>query len=151
MTGRRWSDGLHQAVGAKEGVAIRRRTRRSPHHVLNYFRLYAKLAGMTGTADTEALGSGDLRPGNRGHPAQPRAAAMTSSTASTRRGKYDAAIADIRELPRARPAGARGHDLDQNSELISGLLTQAKLRTRCSTPSGMRARSTSSPRPAGPA
>ena len=56
MQGRRWSDGIHQAVEAKEGVAIRRESQTLASTTYqNYFRLYAKLAGMTGTADTEAF------------------------------------------------------------------------------------------------
>src|ERR1035437_9740126 len=56
MPGRRWSDGLHQAVEAKEGVEIERETQTlATITIQNYFRLYAKLAGMTGTAETEAL------------------------------------------------------------------------------------------------
>ena len=55
MTGRRWSDGLHQAVEAKEGVEIERETQTlATITIQNYFRLYKKLAGMTGTAETEA-------------------------------------------------------------------------------------------------
>src|SRR5678815_790762 len=55
MTGRRWSDGLHQAVEAKESVAIERETQTlATITIQNYFRLYSKLAGMTGTAETEA-------------------------------------------------------------------------------------------------
>jgi preprotein translocase subunit SecA len=55
MTGRRWSDGLHQAVEAKEGVQIDRETQTlATITIQNYFRLYQKLAGMTGTAETEA-------------------------------------------------------------------------------------------------
>ena len=54
MAGRRWSDGLHQAVEAKEGVAIQPRTRRWLDHLPELFPLYGKLSGMTGTADTEA-------------------------------------------------------------------------------------------------
>ena len=55
MPGRRWSDGLHQAVEAKEGVAIERETQTlATITIQNYFRLYQKLAGMTGTAETEA-------------------------------------------------------------------------------------------------
>ena len=55
MSGRRWSDGLHQAVEAKEGVAIERETQTlATITIQNYFRLYTKLAGMTGTAETEA-------------------------------------------------------------------------------------------------
>ena len=55
MYGRRWSDGLHQAVEAKEGVEIERETQTlATITIQNYFRLYKKLAGMTGTAETEA-------------------------------------------------------------------------------------------------
>src|SRR6185437_10308835 len=55
MTGRRWSDGLHQAVEAKEGVEIERETQTlATITIQNYFRLYHKLSGMTGTAETEA-------------------------------------------------------------------------------------------------
>src|SRR4029450_2337236 len=55
MTGRRWSDGLHGAVEAKEGVTIDRETQTlATITIQNYFRLYEKLAGMTGTAETEA-------------------------------------------------------------------------------------------------
>jgi preprotein translocase subunit SecA len=55
MTGRRWSDGLHQAVEAKEGVEVERETQTlATITIQNYFRLYLKLAGMTGTAETEA-------------------------------------------------------------------------------------------------
>ncbi|MFL9603628.1 hypothetical protein ACKC5Q_23465, partial [Aeromonas dhakensis] len=56
MPGRRWSDGLHQAVEAKEGVKIQNENRTLASITFqNYFRLYDKLAGMTGTADTEAF------------------------------------------------------------------------------------------------
>ena len=55
MSGGRWSDGLHQAVEAKEGVAIERETQTlATITIQNYFRLYQKLAGMTGTAEPEA-------------------------------------------------------------------------------------------------
>jgi len=55
MPGRRWSDGLHQAVEAKEGVKIERETQTlATISFQNYFRLYKKLSGMTGTAETEA-------------------------------------------------------------------------------------------------
>src|SRR3989442_7664601 len=56
MPGRRWSDGLHQAVEAKEGVKIERETQTlATITIQNYCRMYGKLAGMTGTADTEAV------------------------------------------------------------------------------------------------
>jgi len=56
MPGRRWSDGLHQAVEAKEGVKVREENQTVASITFqNYFRLYSKLSGMTGTADTEAF------------------------------------------------------------------------------------------------
>ena len=56
MAGRRWSEGLHQAVEAKEGVEIKRENQTLASITFqNYFRLYSKLSGMTGTADTEAF------------------------------------------------------------------------------------------------
>ncbi len=61
MSGRRWSDGLHQAVEAKEGVIIERETRTyATVTIQNYFRMYEKLAGMTGTAETEATEFNDI-------------------------------------------------------------------------------------------
>ena len=61
MPGRRWSDGLHQAVEAKEGVAIEKETQTfATITIQNYFRLYEKLAGMTGTAETEAAEFHDI-------------------------------------------------------------------------------------------
>jgi preprotein translocase subunit SecA len=61
MPGRRWSDGLHQAIEAKEGVAIERETRTyATITIQNYFRMYEKLAGMTGTAETEATEFSDI-------------------------------------------------------------------------------------------
>src|SRR5947199_10376051 len=61
MPGRRWSDGLHQAVEAKEGVQIDRETQTlATITIQNYFRLYQKLAGMTGTAETEAAEFHDI-------------------------------------------------------------------------------------------
>jgi len=61
MEGRRWSDGLHQAVEAKEGVAVERETQTyATITIQNYFRLYEKLGGMTGTAETEAAEFSDI-------------------------------------------------------------------------------------------
>jgi hypothetical protein len=72
MTGRRWSDGLHQAVEAKEGVQIQSENQTLASITFqNYFRMYGKLAGMTGTADTEAYEfPGDLRPRDGRDPAE---------------------------------------------------------------------------------
>ena len=61
MPGRRWSDGLHQAVEAKEGVHVEEETQTyATITIQNYFRLYEKLAGMTGTAETEAAEFHDI-------------------------------------------------------------------------------------------
>jgi hypothetical protein len=76
LPGRRWSDGLHQAVEAKEGVKIERETQTlATITIQNYFRMYKKLAGMTGTAETEAgRVPRDLQAGRGGHPDQPAGA-----------------------------------------------------------------------------
>jgi preprotein translocase subunit SecA len=68
MPGRRWSDGLHQAIEAKEGVKIERENQTLATITFqNYFRMYSKLAGMTGTAETEAAGVlQDLQAGRLG-------------------------------------------------------------------------------------
>jgi preprotein translocase subunit SecA len=102
MTGRRWSDGLHQAVEAKEGVTIERETQTlATITIQNYFRLYHKLAGMTGTAETEASEFLDIYklgvlviPTNR-----PVARAdANDSVYKTRREKYNAAINEIKAI-----------------------------------------------------
>ena len=83
LEGRRWSDGLHQAVEAKERVTIKEENHTWATVTLqNYFRLYEKLAGMTGTAETEAVRVRQhLQPAGRAHPDQhadgPRATSRT--------------------------------------------------------------------------
>ncbi len=102
MTGRRWSDGLHQAVEAKEGVAIERETQTlATITIQNYFRLYHKLAGMTGTAETEAQEFFDIYklgvlviPTNR--PIARNDA--NDSVYKTRREKYNAVLKEIKEI-----------------------------------------------------
>ena len=87
MPGRRWSDGLHQAVEAKEGVKIDKETQTlATITIQNYFRMYEKLAGMTGTAETEAAEFYDIYrldvlvvPDQQAEPAL-----ATRTTASTR-------------------------------------------------------------------
>jgi preprotein translocase subunit SecA len=102
MTGRRWSDGLHQAVEAKEGVAIERETQTlATITIQNYFRLYKKLAGMTGTAETEAAEFHDIYklgvlviPTNK-----PCIRKDYHDTVyKTKREKYDAVIREIQEI-----------------------------------------------------
>jgi preprotein translocase subunit SecA len=102
MTGRRWSDGLHQAVEAKEQVEIERETQTlATITIQNYFRLYHKLAGMTGTAETEASEFFDIYklgvlviPTNR--PVARNDA--NDSVYKTRREKYNAVLKEIKEV-----------------------------------------------------
>jgi preprotein translocase subunit SecA len=102
MTGRRWSDGLHQAVEAKEGVAIERETQTlATITIQNYFRLYHKLAGMTGTAETEAQEFLDIYklgvlviPTNK--PVMRHDA--NDSVYKTRREKYAAVLREIQQV-----------------------------------------------------
>ena len=131
MTGRRWSDGLHQAVEAKEGVAIQAENQTMASITFqNYFRLYGKLGGMTGTADTEAYEFQEIYgletvviPPNRLSRRQDQLDRVYKSA----KEKYDAAIADIREcFERGQPVLV-GTTSIENSELISELLTKAQL------------------------
>jgi len=131
MPGRRWSDGLHQAIEAKEGVPIQRENQTLASITFqNYFRLYDKLAGMTGTADTEAyefqsiyglevvvipthkpmvrIDHGDL-------------------VYLTRQEKYDAIIEDIKERTAAGQPVLVGTTSIETSELISRELKKAKI------------------------
>jgi preprotein translocase subunit SecA len=102
MTGRRWSDGLHQAVEAKEEVAIERETQTlATITIQNYFRLYQKLAGMTGTAETEASEFFDIYklgvlviPTNR--PVARKDA--NDSVYKTKREKYEAVLNEIKQV-----------------------------------------------------
>ena len=131
MTGRRWSEGLHQAVEAKEGVAIQPENQTMASITFqNYFRLYAKLAGMTGTADTEAYEFQEIygletvvMPPN-----QPsRRADQLDRVYKTTKEKYDAAIKDIRECYERGQPVLVGTTSIENSEIIAELLTKEKL------------------------
>ena len=131
MTGRRWSDGLHQAVEAKEGVAIQAENQTMASITFqNYFRLYGKLAGMTGTADTEAYEFQEIYgletmviPPNRISRREDQLDRVYKSAPE----KYNAAIADIREcFERGQPVLV-GTTSIENSELISELLTKVQL------------------------
>jgi preprotein translocase subunit SecA len=131
MTGRRWSDGLHQAVEAKEGVVIQAENQTMASITFqNYFRLYGKLGGMTGTADTEAYEFQEIYgletvviPPNRVSRREDQLDRVYKSSPE----KYNAAIADIREcFERGQPVLV-GTTSIENSELISELLTKAKL------------------------
>ncbi len=131
MSGRRWSDGLHQAVEAKEGVEIQKENQTLASITFqNYFRMYAKLSGMTGTADTEAYEFSQIYgletvviPTHR--PMQ-RIDAMDKVYRTTRE-KYEAVILDIKDCQSRGQPVLVGTTSIENSELISNLLTEAKL------------------------
>jgi len=131
MTGRRWSDGLHQAVEAKERVEIQSENQTMASITFqNYFRLYGKLAGMTGTADTEAYEFQEIYgletvviPPNK--PTQRKD--ELDLVYKTAREKYDAVVADIRDcVERGQPVLV-GTTSIENSELLSALLQKAGL------------------------
>jgi len=131
MTGRRWSDGLHQAVEAKEAVEIQAENQTLASITFqNYFRLYTRLAGMTGTADTEAYEFQEIYgletviiPPNRPSKREDQLDRVYKTT----REKYDAAIQDIRECHERGQPVLVGTSSIENSEIISGLLTKADL------------------------
>ena len=131
MTGRRWSDGLHQAVEAKEGVAIQPENQTLASITFqNYFRLYGKLAGMTGTADTEAYEFQEIYglettviPPNR----VSRRDDQLDRVYKTTREKYEAAIMDIRECHERGQPVLVGTTSIENSEIIDQLLEKESL------------------------
>jgi preprotein translocase subunit SecA len=131
MTGRRWSDGLHQAVEAKEGVAIQAENQTLASITFqNYFRLYSKLSGMTGTADTEAYEFQEIYgletviiPPNR----VSRREDQLDRIYKTTREKYAAAIQDIRECYERGQPVLVGTTSIENSEIIAQLLEKEKL------------------------
>ena len=131
MSGRRWSEGLHQAVEAKEGVQIQAENQTMASITFqNYFRLYGKLSGMTGTADTEAYEFQEIyglettvippnRPSRRGD--------QLDRVYKTTREKYEAAIKDIRECHERGQPVLVGTTSIENSEIIDKLLEAEKL------------------------
>jgi preprotein translocase subunit SecA len=131
MTGRRWSDGLHQAVEAKEGVQIQAENQTLASITFqNYFRMYGKLGGMTGTADTEAYEFQEIYgletvviPPNRPTIRKDELDLVYKTT----REKYEAVIKDIRDCHERGQPTLVGTTSIENSELVSSLLTKAKL------------------------
>ncbi len=131
MTGRRWSDGLHQAVEAKEGVQIQNENQTLASMTFqNYFRMYGKLGGMTGTADTEAFEFQEIY-GLETVVIPPNKPTIRKDENDliykTAKEKYNAVIEDIRDCHQRGQPVLVGTTSIENSELISGLLTQAKL------------------------
>ncbi|MBX9715238.1 MAG: preprotein translocase subunit SecA, partial [Burkholderiaceae bacterium] len=131
MTGRRWSDGLHQAVEAKEGVPIQSENQTLASITFqNYFRMYGKLSGMTGTADTEAYEFQEIYgletvviPPNRPTVRKDELDLIYKTSPE----KFDAVIRDIRECHERGQPVLVGTTSIENSELISGLLQKANL------------------------
>ena len=131
MPGRRWSDGLHQAVEAKEGVQIDRETQTlATITIQNYFRLYQKLAGMTGTAETEAAEFHDIYkldvnmiPTNR----PIRRTDNNDRIYKTRREKYNAVIKEIKEAHAKSQPVLVGSVSVEASELLSRMLKREKI------------------------
>ena len=131
MSGRRWSEGLHQAVEAKEGVQIQAENQTLASITFqNYFRLYAKLAGMTGTADTEAFEFSEIYglettiiPPNRISKREDQLDRVYKTT----REKYEAAIKDIRECYERGQPVLVGTTSIENSEIIDALLNKENL------------------------
>ncbi len=131
MSGRRWSDGLHQAVEAKEGVGIQPENQTLASITFqNYFRLYGKLAGMTGTADTEAYEFQEIYgletvviPPNK----PSRRDDQLDRVYKTTREKYEAAIQDIRECYERGQPVLVGTTSIENSEIIDQLLQKENL------------------------
>ena len=131
MAGRRWSDGLHQAVEAKEGVAIQPENQTLASITFqNYFRMYAKLGGMTGTADTEAYEFQEIYgletvviPPNRPTVRKDE----LDLVYKTDREKYAAIVEDIRDCHERGQPVLVGTTSVEKSELIGRLLDDAKL------------------------
>ncbi|HTK02277.1 MAG TPA: preprotein translocase subunit SecA [Bordetella sp.] len=131
MVGRRWSDGLHQAVEAKEGVKIQHENQTLASITFqNYFRMYDKLSGMTGTADTEAYEFQEIYgletviiPTNKPMVRKDQ----NDQVFKTAREKYEAILGDIRDCHERGQPVLVGTTSIENSELLSGLLQKAKL------------------------
>ncbi len=131
MEGRRWSDGLHQAVEAKEGVKIQNENQTLASITFqNYFRMYEKLSGMTGTADTEAYEFQEIYrletvviPQNKPNQRKDR----QDQVYKTAEEKYAAMLNDIKECYERGQPVLVGTTSIENSELLSGILTKAGL------------------------
>jgi preprotein translocase subunit SecA len=132
MPGRRWSDGLHQAVEAKEGIAVRSENQTLASITFqNYFRMYEKLSGMTGTADTEAPEFAKIYdldvlviPSNR----PLRREDLPDLIYKTRREKFDAVVRDIQERHAKGQPILVGTIAIETSELFSSRLKRAGIR-----------------------
>ncbi len=132
MPGRRWSEGLHQAIEAKEGVNIKPENQTMASITFqNYFRLYKKLSGMTGTADTEAFELQDIYglevvviPTNKPMIRKDANDLIYLSEAE----KYDAIVLDIKHALKKQQPMLVGTASIETSELLSGLLKKANIK-----------------------
>ena len=132
MSGRRWSDGLHQAVEAKEGVKIQHENQTLASITFqNYFRMYTKLGGMTGTADTEAYEFQEIYsletviiPTNRPMVRQDQ----NDQVFKTDGEKFNAILADIKDCAERGQPVLVGTTSIENSELLSGMLDKEGLK-----------------------
>jgi preprotein translocase subunit SecA len=132
LAGRRWSDGLHQAVEAKEGVPVQRENQTLASITFqNYFRLYGKLGGMTGTADTEAYEFQQIYglevvviPTHRPMIRQDHADLVFLKPAA----KFNAVIEDIKDCNQRGQPVLVGTTSIETSEYLSGLLRKAKIQ-----------------------
>ena len=126
MPGRRWSDGLHQAVEAKEGVEIERETRTyATITIQNYFRMYQKLAGMTGTAETEATEFHEIyRLAVQTIPTNKPCIRIdkNDSIFKTRRDKYNAVVSEIEAANKRGQPVLVGTTSVESSEVLSRML-----------------------------
>ena len=131
MPGRRWSDGLHQAVEAKEGVVIQKENQTMASITFqNYFRMYTKLAGMTGTADTEAEEFNQIY-GLETIIVPPHRPTIRKDNMDkifrTSQERYDAVISDIKDCNKRDQPVLVGTTSIENSELNNN--TQDKTET----------------------
>jgi len=132
MSGRRWSEGLHQAIEAKEGVSIKKENQTLASITFqNYFRLYNKLSGMTGTADTEAVEFQDIyaletvvvppnKPSARND--------MSDQIYLTLEEKLEAIALDVEGCQKSGQPVLVGTSSIENSEAVSALLEQRKIK-----------------------
>ncbi len=132
MPGRRWSEGLHQAIEAKEGVSIKKENQTLASITFqNYFRLYNKLSGMTGTADTEAVEFQDIYaletvvvPPNKLSTRDDK----SDQIYLTLEEKLEAVAIDVESCQKTGQPVLVGTSSIENSESISDLLTQRKIK-----------------------
>ncbi len=132
MAGRRWSEGLHQAIEAKEGVAIQNESQTLASTTFqNYFRIYSKLSGMTGTADTEAFELQQIYsldvvviPTNK----PVRRTDHNDLIYLGMQDKFDAIVEDVRDCQARKQPVLVGTASIEMSEVISQLLTKEKIK-----------------------